>query len=178
MSDLYDRCPHNERPSRCLACAHDTIERLHSDVADLMAAKLAEQRQTVQMSRMYDGVVDLLRELRPLLDRDDLKRHYVAVRDRIDAALAGTADQPSGVQMWKLYRVGGRWPYWQCATPHGPYTFQADTEQEAEAVIAKMRAADQQPAPQPEAYFCPNCANAGCTDCTPDQQAAVQETHK
>lgn len=94
MSDLYDRCPHNERPSRCLACAHDTIERLHSDVADLMAAKLAEQRQTVQMSRMYDGVVDLLRELRPLLDRDDLKRHYVAVRDRIDAALAGTVDQP------------------------------------------------------------------------------------
>ena len=94
MSDLYDRCPHNERPSRCLACAHDTIERLHSDVADLMAAKLAEQRQTVQMSRMYDGVVDLLRELRPLLDRDDLKRHYVAVRDRIDAALAGTAVQP------------------------------------------------------------------------------------
>jgi len=22
-----------------------------------------------------------------------------------------------------------------------------------------------------EAYFCPNCANAGCTDCTPDKSS-------
>jgi hypothetical protein len=42
-------------------------------------------------------------------------------------------------QLWKLYHVGGRWPYWQCATPVGPYNFQADDERAAQKIVDRER---------------------------------------
>lgn len=33
--------------------------------------------------------------------------------------------------MWKLFYIGGPWPYWQCRTPHGIYNFQATDEYDA-----------------------------------------------
>jgi len=29
------------------------------------------------------------------------------------------------LRFWVPYYIGGRWPYWQCATPTGPYNYQA-----------------------------------------------------
>lgn len=41
--------------------------------------------------------------------------------------------------LWKPFFVGGRWPYWQCATPTGPYNFQANDEATAIAHCEKVR---------------------------------------
>jgi hypothetical protein len=64
----------------------------------------------------------------------------------INAAEQRTADQQTAgaLPLWKPYRIEGRWPYWQCATPHGPYTFDAESQEAAEAHCAKERAAHQQ----------------------------------
>ena len=43
-------------------------------------------------------------------------------------------------EWWKLYRIGGRWPHWQCATPYGPYNFVADDEAAAQRIVDNARA--------------------------------------
>ena len=73
MSDLYDRCPHNERPSRCLACAHDEIERL---------------------TRKRDAALDLLK----VMPDHGLSAYDLAVWRKRRAALFGldsAASQPA-----------------------------------------------------------------------------------
>lgn len=55
------------------------------------------------------------------------------------------ADQPDAAQLWKPYRIGGEYGYWQCATPSGPYNFQAADEAAAIAVCKREKAAHQPP---------------------------------
>lgn len=35
MSDRYDKCCHNERPSKCLTCANNTVSTLRDALNDL-----------------------------------------------------------------------------------------------------------------------------------------------
>lgn len=41
------------------------------------------------------------------------------------------------MKLWEPYYVGGKWPYWQCRTPYGPWNFQAKDRDEALKMIAK-----------------------------------------
>ena len=50
-------------------------------------------------------------------------------------------DSAPAAHFWIPRRIEGRWPYWQCATPNGPYSFQAISLDEAEAMCARERAA-------------------------------------
>jgi hypothetical protein len=65
MSDRYERCAHNERPSQCLYCKDDEIDRLRRELAEAQD-KIAELRQALA-EEMSDEINVKLAEARELL---------------------------------------------------------------------------------------------------------------
>lgn len=58
------------------------------------------------------------------------------VANELSARIRAFLVETRSTEMWKLYRVGD---YWQCATPVGPYNFQAFNEEDAQRVVDAQR---------------------------------------
>jgi hypothetical protein len=132
--------------------AADEIERLRNELAE---AKEARDKAFATWKKLHNDTLNgyirqevepLRRELaeaRWLLNHAVTRETVTEWTQRRDAFLA--ADQPDAAQLWKPYRIGGEYGYWQCATPSGPYNFQAADEAAAIAVCKREKAAHQPP---------------------------------
>jgi hypothetical protein len=125
----------------------DAIHAALAGTADQPAAAPAYPPVGTQVAVFGDGV--WRDDAVVLAARTICVRWPEGVEAEYPAERVRTPDQQTAgaLPLWKPYRIEGRWPYWQCATPHGPYTFDAESQEAAEAHCAKERAAHQQKVP-------------------------------
>jgi hypothetical protein len=84
MSGRYERCSHNERPSRCLYCKDAELDRLNAQALELCAELSGLRRALAEAEALFVtgcGYID---------DVPDGRAQY---KDRVRAFLAATAKE-------------------------------------------------------------------------------------